>query len=313
MGDSGSLWMPESVSTLAPTIDNLFYFVTWVSTILFIGVVAGMVYLAWKYRRRSAEDVPEPVKESKVLEATWIVLPTLLVLVTFNWGFKAYIQAIVAPPDSYEIQVRGKQWLWEFEYPNGAITTNELRVPIGRPVKMIMSSTDVLHSFFVPAFRVKQDVLPNRYSTVWFQATKEGEYDIYCTEYCGTQHSGMLAKVMVQSQDEFNEWLESGGGNYDEMPLPEYGEVLYTQQVCNTCHSVDGSQKVGPTFQGLYGKTEQLADGSSVQVDDNYLREAILEPGASIVAGYPNVMPASYGSLNERQVSALIAYIKAQQ
>ncbi len=311
MGDKGTVWLPEDASTLAPAVDSLFYFVLWVSVILFVGVVAAMVYFAFKYRRRDPHMVPVPVKESKILEISWVIIPAILVLLVFNWGFRLYVELGVPPPNSYEIRVTAKQWLWEFEYPNGTKTTNELHVPVDRPVKLVMSSTDVIHSMFIPVFRVKHDVLPNRYSAVWFEATKMGEYTAFCTEYCGTQHSGMLASVVVHRQDDFENWLETAGGSGEDMPLPEYGQVLYQQQACFTCHSIDGSDKVGPTFQGLFGRSEQLQGGGSVQVDENYLRESILEPNAKIVAGYQPVMPP-YASLNERQVSALIEFIKQQ-
>ena len=287
-------------------------FGTVMSVVLFIGVVTTMLFFAYKYRRRDARERPAPVKENKIVEASWVIIPTILVLIVFAWGFRSYIHLSVAPPESYEIQVRAKKWLWEFEYPNGTVTTNQLHVPVDRPVRLNMSSEDVIHSFFVPVFRVKQDVLPNRYSSVWFEATKTGTYQVFCTEYCGTQHSGMLADVVVQTQQEFNEWLQSGGGAED-LPPVEYGALLYEQQVCNTCHSIDGSRKVGPTFQGLYGKEHAMADGSTVVADEDYLRESILQPGAKIVEGYQNVIPASYTGLNEQQLSALIAFIKEQQ
>lgn len=312
MGDNGTLWLPEGVSTLAPSLDALFYFVLWVSTTLFAGVVIAMAYFAIRYRRRHPEDVPIPVKESKLLEITWIIIPTILVLVVFTWGFRLFIDLGVAPPNSYEIQVRGKQWLWEFEYPNGAISTNELRVPIDRPVKLIMSSTDVIHSFFVPVFRVKHDVLPNRYTSVWFQATRTGEFDLFCTEYCGTQHSGMIGKVIVMEQGAFNEWLQTGSG-MEDLPLPELGEVLFQQQACFTCHSTDGSAGVGPTLAGVFGSERQLEGGETVIADENYLRESILQPQAKIVQGFLPVMPASYSALDERQIAGLIAYIESLQ
>ncbi|ARA93522.1 cytochrome c oxidase subunit II [Rhodothermaceae bacterium RA] len=311
--NNGSAWLPEQASTLAPEIDALFYFVKWVSLIIFVGVVAAMLYFMFKYRRRDAAERPVPVKESKLIEISWVVVPTILVLIVFVWGFQGFIKLNVAPPEAYQITVRAKKWLWEFEYPNGTTTVGEVHVPVGRPVRLNMSSEDVLHSFFVPAFRVKHDVLPNRYTSVWFEATRADTFQVFCTEYCGTQHSGMLAKVIVHPEAEFREWLNSGGGNFDEMPLPEYGAVLYQQQACNSCHSVDGSRIVGPSFQGLYGAERRLADGSTVVADDNYIRESILQPQAKIVEGYPNVMPASYGSLNERQLSALIAFIQQQQ
>ena len=314
MGDNGTLWLPERASTLAPGIDHLFYFILWASIALFVLVIGAMVYLAYKYRRRSAQDRPRLVTESKLLELSWIVVPTILVLVVFTWGFQTYIKIGVAPPDAYEIQVRGVQWIWNFEYPNGTTSTGELRVPANRPVRLNMISEDVLHSFFVPAFRVKHDVIPNRYSSIWFETTREGEFEIFCTEYCGTQHSAMGGKVIAMAPEEFNEWVETGGAQPGDMEPAEYGELLYTQQGCNACHSVDGSQGVGPTWQGLYGKeNHQMADGTTLTADANYLREAIVEPSAKIVAGYQNIMPASYSSLTEEQLNALIAYMEELQ
>ena len=313
MGDNGTLWLPERASTLAEGIDHLFYFVYWASIALFVLVVAGMIFFTWKYRRRSAQDRPQLVKENKLLELSWVVVPTILVLVIFVWGFQVFIKIGVAPPDAYEIKVRGQQWIWNFEYPEGFTTTGELTVPAGRPVRLEMVSEDVLHSFFVPAFRVKHDVLPNRYSYLWFETTREGEFEIFCTEYCGTSHWNMGGKVIAMPPDEFDEWLQSGGGVDTTMALPEYGEILYTQQGCQACHSIDGSRMVGPTFQGLYGSTHGLAGGGTVEVDENYLRESILEPNAKVAEGYAPVMPASYSSLTERQVSALIAYIEELQ
>ncbi len=313
MEDKGTLWLPPAESTLAPEIDGLFYFVYWISVVIFALVVLSMLYFVVRYRRRRPDEQPPHVKESKLLELSWIVVPTILCMIVFTWGFQSFLRLGTAPPDAYQITVRAKKWLWEFEYPNGTVATNELRVPIGRNVRLVMSSEDVLHSFFVPAFRVKHDVLPNRYTSVWFNATTEGEKQVFCTEYCGTQHSGMLAKVMVLPEDEFQEWVESGGGNFDDMPLPEYGATLYQQQACFTCHSTDGTQVIGPTFQGLFGKTRAFTDGTSTVADENYIRESILNPAAKIVEGFNPIMPASYSGLNERQLSALIAFIQEQQ
>ena len=306
-----SFWMPEGASTVAAEVDGLFYFVTWASAVLFAGVIGAMIYLAVRYRRRHEREVPEIVVPNKLIEISWIVVPTILVLILFNWGFKLYIKMGIAPPDSYEIVVRGSQWKWDFEYPDGTTTTNEVHVPIDRPVRFKMSSIDVLHSLFVPAFRVKQDVLPDRYTYIWFQATKQDTFQVYCTEYCGTAHSGMLASLVAESQDKFETWLKSAGAAED-VPLPQLGANLYEQQMCIQCHTIDGNPGIGPTFQGLYGKTETMDDGSTVQVDDNYLRESILEPGAKVVQGYQNIMPAAYGSMNERQIAGLIAFIQEQ-
>ena len=311
MEDKGTLWLPEQASTLAPTIDWLFNFVNLVSLILFLLVVGGMLYFAYRFRRRSPNERPAPIKESKWLEASWIVVPTILVLMVFTWGFKGYMELNVSPPDAYEIQVTGYQWGWRFAYPEGFETAGEIYVPVGRPVRMLMNSTDVLHSFFIPAFRVKQDVLPNRYTSVWFEATKTGTYDIFCTEYCGTSHSGMLGKVHVVDQNSFNDWVAGGGGGGEVGP--EWGGVLVQQNGCLACHSIDGSTMVGPTWRGLFGKTGHPTSAGPVDVDENYLREAILQPGAKITQGFQNVMPPNYSTLGDDQLNSIIAYIKTLQ
>lgn len=309
LAQSGGVWLPTDASTLAPEFDSLFNFVLWTSVVIFVGVVAAMVWFAYKYRRKSPDERPELVEENSLIEISWVVIPTILVLIVFTWGFRAFIKFGVAPSNAYEITVRGQQWSWLFTYPNG-VQSSELHVPVDRPVRLRMSSTDVLHSFAVPAFRIKQDVLPNRYSYVWFEATKTGTYDAFCTEYCGTEHSGMLAEVTVQSQEAFEQWLEEAG-TPEDMPLPELGERVYTQQGCQACHSIDGSRGVGPSLQNLYGTQRQFADGTSTEADENYIRTSILNPGEQVVEGYQNVMPASYSSLSDRQVSALVAYIRS--
>lgn len=306
-----TIWLPEQVSTHASDIDALFYFILWTSVVIFAGVVLTMLYFVYKYRRRSPADRTELVVPSKLIEVSWIIVPAILVLIIFNWGFQGFLRLNVAPADAYQINVIGKKWLWEFEYPNGARTIGELHVPADRPVRLQMSSEDVIHSFSIPAFRVKMDVLPNRYSAVWFEATQEGEYQVFCTEYCGTQHSNMLATVTVHSREGFNEWLQTGGG-LDDMPLVELGERLYTQLACNACHTMDGTSVVAPSLQGIYGTERQFTDGTSATADENYLRESILQPGALIVQGYQNVMPPSYGGLSERELNALIEFIRAQ-
>jgi len=304
----GDFWLPEAASKMASEIDSLFTFVNVVSAVLLVGVVTAMLWFMYRYRRQDPAERPTPVKESQLLEISWIVIPTILVLLVFNWGFKSFVAQKTIPENAYEIQVQARSWGWSFEYPNG-VTTDTLYVPADEPVKTTMSSQDVIHSFYVPAFRVKQDVLPNRYTSVWFEATKEGTYDLFCTEYCGRNHSEMDADVKVVSRARFDDWLESAG-TPDDIPLPELGEKLYTQQGCQGCHSLDGSDMVGPTWKGLYGKTNhQMADGSTVTADANYLRESILQSGAKVVEGYQNVMP-SYSNLSEREVSGLIEFMK---
>ncbi|RMF61526.1 MAG: cytochrome c oxidase subunit II [Bacteroidetes bacterium] len=309
MGENGTVWLPDPASTLAPELDSLFYFVYYVSLLIFLGVILSMAYFTFVYRRRQADEMPAFTKDNKIVEMASVVIPTILVLVVFTWGFQLYVKLYTAPPDAYEIQARARQWSWEFEYPNGSRSFGELHVPADRPVRMVMNSQDVIHSFFIPAFRVKMDVLPNRYTSVWFQATKEGEYDLFCTEYCGTAHSGMIGKVIVHNEAGFQQWLQES--QTGDMTPVERGQLLYTQQTCNACHSVDGSAGVGPTFKGLFGKQEQLEGGGTVLADEDYIRESIVNPTAKVVKGYNPVMPASYGSLPAEDLDALVAYIKS--
>lgn len=308
MGEKGSFWLPDAMSSVASEVDVLFNFVLVTSTILFVAVVFSVVYLAIRYRRRSDDYVPPETHESKWLEAVWIIFPTILVMIVFVWGVRVFIKLNTPPPDSYQITVRGKQWFWEFEYPNGVITANDLYVPINRPVKLMMSSEDVLHSFFVPEFRIKQDVIPNRYTSVWFEATEAGAYQIYCTEYCGTQHSAMLGTVHAVTQEEFDEWLEQQN---QDMPPLQLGERVFTQYNCGVCHSINGTRVVGPPLNGIVGTTQEFDDGTSMVVDDNYLRSSIVNPGEHVVLGYPNAMPATFGSLSARQIDGLIAYLNS--
>lgn len=307
----GDFWLPEAASSIAPEVDGLFIFVTTVSLLFLVGVTGAMLYFVFRYRRQQPGERPAPVEESQLLEVSWIVIPTIIVLLVFNWGFKSYVKMNVTPSGAYEVRVEASQWNFLFEYPNG-VTSDTLYVPKGEEMKMRMSSSDVLHGFYIPAFRVKYDILPNRYTSVWFEATEEGDYDLFCTEYCGTGHSDMDKVVRVVSRNEFENWLESAGSSED-LPLPELGKQLYSQQGCQSCHSLDGSQQVGPSFQDLYGRTDHaMDDGSTVTVDENYLRESILKPEARIVEGYDNVMPGTYSNLSEREVTGLIEFIKEQ-
>ncbi|PEN06037.1 cytochrome c oxidase subunit II [Longimonas halophila] len=315
MNDSGTFWLPEAASTVAAEVDGLFYFVYWASAIIFVGVVAAMIYLAYKYRRRDPNDRPEPVEESRLLEISWIVVPTILVLLVFTWGFQTFVTLQTAPPNAYEIQGQAYSYGWNFEYPEGAQTTDELYLPADRPVQIRLSSRegDVLHSFFLPQFRVKQDVLPNRYTSVWFEATEPGTYELFCTEYCGVGHSQMLGEVNVLPADEFDEWVAEAGINEDDLSLVELGELQYQRNGCQGCHSLDGSAMAGPTFQGLYESERAFADAGSVEADDNYLRESIIEPDAKVVEGYGSGIMPSFAHLSERDVTALVEFIKEQE
>lgn len=303
--------LPPARSTLAGETDALFNFIHVISFILLAGITIAIIYFAWKYRRKSDNDVTPVITHNNTLEITWSVIPLILVMIVFGWGFTGYMNHSTVPDDAYEIRVVGKSWLWEFQYENGTTSVNELNVPVDRPVKLVMSSEDVIHSFFVPDFRVKRDVLPNRYTSLWFEATETGESIIFCTEYCGTQHSNMDGIVNVLSQDEFDEWLAAGNTIDEDMPPAERGEALVNQNGCTACHSVDGSSGVGPSFEGIWNNEHTFENGETATVDENYLRESILEPNAKILEGYDAVMPSFQGTINDQQIDDIIEYIKS--
>lgn len=302
--------LPPAKSTTAEQTDALFHFINVTSVILLLGITVAIIFFAWKYRRRSDEDVTPVITHNSKLEITWSVIPLILVMIVFSWGFSGYMNLTTPPDDAYEIRVVGKSWLWEFHYETGYVSVNELHFPAERPVKLVMSSDDVLHSFYIPDYRVKMDVLPNRYTSLWFEATEPGESIIFCTEYCGRAHSDMNATAYAHSQEDFETWLETAASADDDMDPVELGEQLVTRNACDTCHSSDGTQLQGPTFQGLWMAEREMEDGEIVTADENYIRESILEPNARITAGYQPVMPSYSGTLNDRQIDAIIEYIK---
>jgi cytochrome c oxidase subunit 2 len=307
------LLLPPAKSTLAHQTDTLFWFVHLSSLVLTIGLIAVIVYFVIKYRRKSEDDVTPLITHNNTLEVTWSVIPLILVLVVFGWAYKVYMDQTVVPDDAYEIKVTGQKWIWQFTYENGARTNGELHVPEDRPIKLIMNSNDVIHSFYVPDYRLKKDVVPGQYTELWFNAKEPGESIIYCTEYCGTGHSDMLGTVVVHEQEEFETWLadNAGGGSKPEELAPaEWGEQLAQDYACATCHSTDGSQMTGPTWQGVFGHEVTLSDGSTVTADENYIRQSILEPNSQVVEGFPAVMNTYQGQLNEEQINAIIEYIK---
>lgn len=307
----GTFLLPESASTLSSNVDSLFYFLFWGSVIIFVGMVIVGAWFAYKYKRTATnQKAEEHMIHNTALEVSWTVIPLIIVMIIFAWGYKDYLRLTVVPPDAKEIRVTGKKWLWEFEYAKDGIKLlNEVVVPVNTPIRLVMTSEDVIHSFFVPNFRIKRDVLPNRYTRIWFEATEVGDYQIFCTEYCGDGHSNMLASLRVVSESQYVEWLASGNSN-DDLPLDELGKKLYTSKACNTCHSTDGSNMTGPSWKGLYGSSRSLADGSKVTADDNYIRESIVNPAAKVVGGYPPVMPTYAGLLSDRDIAGLIEFIK---
>eukprot|EP01048_Picozoa_sp_COSAG05_P013283 COSAG05_NODE_1399_length_4977_cov_2.256253_2_plen_322_part_00 len=309
--ENGSFWYPQAASDIAATVDTLFYVVLWASVFLFFAIVWVTLYYAFKYRRSQKNlKASGQLTHHLVLELSWTIIPLILLMGLFYWGFKDYLNLIIPPADAVEIRVTGKKWFWSFEYPEQGITSvGEIVVPVDQAVKFIMTSTDVLHSFYLPNFRVKKDCVPNHYSRIYIKPNRTGTFQIFCTEYCGDAHSKMMAVLKVVSQEEYTDFLESGSAN-DDIPLAELGKKLYTKNACNSCHSIDGSRLVGPTWKDLYGKTRVFADGTQIIADDNYLHESIVEPAAKIVKGYPAVMPSYAGLLKEREITAIIEYIK---
>ncbi|GBD39960.1 Cytochrome c oxidase subunit 2 [bacterium HR37] len=307
-------WLPEEASNLARNVDTVIWFVTIISLVFFFLITVVLVFFAIKYRRKSGEDETPYITGNHFLETLWTIVPSILVLVIFAYGFIVFKQMRTPPQEALEINVIGKQWLWQFQYDNGKTTINELYVQQNRPVKLIMRSEDVIHSFFVPAFRVKQDLLSGMYTYLWFTPTKVGVFDLYCAEYCGAAHSKMLGKVIVMSPEAYERWRkgeerEEQKGVASISPV-QLGEQLYQQRGCNACHTIDGTPSVGPSWKGLFGHEVTLQDGTKVTADENYIRESILEPQAKLVKGYQPVMPSFKGILTDEEISAIIAYIK---
>lgn len=310
---SGTLWLPKAISPNAPGVDNLFYFIFWLSGIFFAVLIAVTIYLLIKYKKSDSNPLPTPSPTHNTkMELAWSIIPFILVMIIFAWGYVGWMETSIAPKGAKEIYVTGRKWFWEFNYPKEDLkVSHEMVIPVNTPIKLIMTSKDVIHSFFIPNARAKRDVLPNRYTTYWFEATEKGSFQIFCTEYCGDQHSTMLATLHVLSQEEYDEWVEKEKFGNDGLALDVLGKKLYSSQGCSGCHSIDGNNGVGPTWKGVYGETRVLVDGSSVVMDENYIRESILQPGAKVAKGFAPVMPSYAGSLKDKEISALIEYIKS--
>jgi len=303
--------LPEQATQFAVEIDNLYLFILAVSVFFTLLVGALVITFAVKYRRRSNSERPEPPHEDSSLEIISGAVLMVLMLIMFFWGAKLFFKGNRPPPDSMEISVVGKQWMWKLQHPEGKREINALHVPVGQNIKLTMTSEDVIHSFYIPAFRVKNDVLPGRYTTVWFKPTKEGTYNLFCTEFCGTEHSRMVGWVTVMSESDYAEWLRSSGtaSTAQETPVAA-GTRLFSELGCATCHHPE-SASLGPNLVGVYGTKQKLMDGTEVMADENYLRESILNSQAKLLAGYPPIMPVFKGLISEEQLSQLIAYIKS--
>jgi cytochrome c oxidase subunit 2 len=301
----------NTVSGVAAQVDGVFLFITLVGLFFFVLTQGFLIYFALRYRRKKREEPAETpyITGSHWLETLWVVIPSLVVLAIFIYGYLVYRTIRTPPADAVEIQVTARQWLYQFTYPDGRTAVNEVRVEVGRPVKFLMKSADVIHGLYLPDFRVKMDILPGSYTYLWVQPEQVGKYEIYCTEYCGTGHSVMRAVMIVMNHEDYGRWVKQEE-KPETLSLTKKGEKLTENSGCLACHSLDGTARVGPTLKGLFGKKVALADGKSVVADETYIRESILEPNAKLVQGFPPVMPTFQGVLKDEDITAIIAYIK---
>ena len=298
---------PVEASTQAGQVDALYFFLVAVSAFFAVLVAVLLIVFAVRFRRRREDEVGEAIHGSIVLEMAWTLIPLGIAMFMFVWGAQVFFHLTRPPRGAMEIYVVGKQWMWKVQHADGAREINELHVPAGRPVKLIMGSEDVLHSFFLPAFRVKADVIPGRYNTLWFTATKPGRYHIFCTQYCGTKHSAMIGWVTVMEPADYQAWLSGGSSG---ISIADNGAKLFQDLGCASCHQ-EVQQGRGPTLRGAYGDEVKLNDGQTVVVNDDYVRESIVNPQAKIVAGFQPIMPTFQGLVSEDQLLQLVAYVKS--
>jgi len=305
-----------AASGQAGRVDALFVTIAVIGGFFFFLTQGMLIYFAVKYRRRrpDRDNDTSTIEGNPLLEFLWILIPSLVVVFIFYYGWRVYTDLRVPVAGATEVHVNARQWMYEIKYPDGRTAINEIRVPQGKPVKFILSATDVLHGFYLPDFRVKMDMIPGRITTLWLQPDRPGQYQIFCTVYCGTGHSNMLAQLIVMPPREYAEWVEHGGrdeaGEGDREPLHKRGERVVKGAGCLNCHAVEGKEKIGPNFHGVYGSTVPLADGTSVKADEEYLRESIVDPGAKVVKGYPNVMPTYKATLKPEEVEAVVEFLK---
>ncbi len=303
-----SRFMPPQGSEIAANVDSLYAFLLIVSFISCVLVIGGLIYFAIKYRRKHEGEKTPYIAHNTTLEFLWSFIPFVIFMVAFAWGWLVYYQLRSVPENGLEISVLGQKWNWTFTYKSGRASSGEFYVPVDQPVRLVLGSADVLHSFFLPAFRTKQDAVPGRYTQLWFKPQREGSYQVFCTEYCGDQHSSMAAIMHVVSREKYEDWLSNDP--YKGLPLADIGQKVHTAR-CIACHNVTDVKGIGPSFKGLWGRQETMDDGQQYLVDENYTRESILNPNAKIVAGYPKgVMPTFAGQLNEQELLGLIEFIK---
>lgn len=296
---------PPEASQLAPQADALFFFLVLISLVGLTVVVLLIVGFSVLYSKKRHPEAVQ-IEGSTLLETTWTIIPLGLFLIVFVWGALIYFRVYTPPANAMNIYVVGKQWMWKVEHPGGQHEIDALHIPTGVPIQLTLISQDVFHSFSIPAFRVKREAIPGRYTTVWFEATQVGTYHIFCTQYCGTNHSQMIGEVYVMTPDDYKKWLQ---GSTSGVSLAQNGERLFASMSCNACHNTRPDAR-GPNLVGVYGSQLTLQNGESVTADDAYLRQAILDPAQHVTQGYTPIMPTYQGQISEDGVIALVEYIK---
>jgi len=302
--------IPESASTLSWKVDALYFYLSGVTVFFSLLISVVLIFFVIRYRRRTPYEIPRPVAGSHKLETLWSVIPFIIAMTFFAWGASVYYEQYRPPQNAVEIYVVGKQWMWKIQHSTGQREINELHIPVGRKIKLIMTTEDVIHDFFVPAFRLKTDVVPGKYTTQWFEATKPGTYRLFCAEYCGMNHSGMIGQVVVMEPREFDNWLSGNAGNTTPAVA---GQQLYQSLGCVSCHGANGEGGRGPTLAGVFGRQVQLANNQTIRADEVYIRESIINPQAKLVTGFGPIMPTFQGQVSEDQLMQLLAFIKSLQ
>jgi len=303
-------FVPPSASTYSGKVDALYFYLSGV-TVFFTLLISGvLIFFVVKYRRRSPYEIPRPVAGSHKLETLWSVIPFVIAMSMFAWGAQLYFEQSRPPNNAVEVYVVAKQWMWKIQHTTGQREINQLHIPVGRKVKLIMTSEDVIHDFFIPAFRIKRDVLAGRYTTQWFEATKPGTYHLFCAEYCGMNHSGMIGSVVAMEATEFDNWL---GGNSSQLSPAAAGQQLYETLGCVSCHGAAGEGGRGPALAGVFGSQVFLTTGRAIKADEGYIRESIVNPQAKLVNGFGPIMPTFQGQVSEEQLMQILAFIKSRQ
>ena len=303
-------FVPPSASTLSGRVDALYFYLSGV-TIFFTLLISGvLIFFVIKYRRRNPYEIPRPVAGSLRLETLWSVIPFIIAMTMFAWGAQIFFEQSRPPANAVEIYVVGKQWMWKIQHSTGQREINELHIPVRRKIKLVMGTEDVIHDFFIPAFRIKADVVPGKYTNLWFEATQAGRYYLFCAEYCGMNHSGMIGSVVAMEPREFDEWL-SGSSNQQSPAVA--GQQIYETLGCASCHGPTGEGGRGPALAGVFGKKVFLNNGQSIMADEGYIRESILNPQAKLVSGFGPIMPTFQGQVSEDQLIQILAFIKSLQ